>query len=388
MRVLLTSFLNNLIILLPSPYKGARVRGWGLLLVLFILLPSPCKGARAGDGGCYFDHYSWDFGEIEEAEGTVSHTFRLKNEGATPLYVGRAIPSCTCITAQLPQGAILPGKEGEVEVSFSPSGAVGATFRSLEITDSEGRLLGTLSIEADVIPIDRSIQERYFYTLGDMLYANLSTVPFGYIYPGDTITKTVFLANASHKIMNISADKSFSPRLLVDAPESLAPGEELPITLSYAIPAESQWTGTLNDTLRLNIDGKPALLPITTSAIALDRLPNQPASEAPSLRTYPSSGKLVRKATSSSSLTESYEATIEVHNDGKSPLLILKIEAPDGLNAIVDQETISPGEQTKLRIGCKQVENMRAASKQAEKYRIRLFSNDPKRRYRDIDILK
>lgn len=351
-------------------------------IVLFAILCMPKIASASPD----FDHYAWNFGEIREAEGTVSHVFTLKNDGTGPLYVGRAIPSCSCITAVLPQEAILPGKTGELIVSFSPSGAVGDTFRSLEITDSEGRLLGTLSIEANVIPIDRSIQERYFYTLGDMLYANLSTVPFGYIYPGDTLTKTVFLANASPEAINIetSLPPHLSPHeapsqppfpIQVGAPTSIAPGEELPLTLTYALPAESEWIGTLNDTLRLSINGKPALLPITTSAIVLQRPTDNPA--PPALRTYPSSGKLMPKLDSGTAEEPGdYEATIEVHNDGQSPLQLLKVEAPDGINATFDHPNIAPGEQTLLRVSCQQ----------ARKFRIRLFTNDPKRRYRDIDI--
>lgn len=322
-----------------------------------------------------FDHYEWDFGEIEESEGTVSHNFRLKNEGDTPLYVTRAIPSCTCITAQLPQGAILPGKEGEVEVSFSPSGAVGETFRSVELTDQEGRLIGTLNIRADVNPIDRSIQERYFYTLGDMLYANLTKVPFGYIYPGDTVRKTVFLANASRETMHIETHKSSKRStagnssmewLQVQCPDSIGPGEELPMTLSYSIAEDSQHMATLHDTLQLWIDGRKALMPITTSAICLQRL--IPGNEAPSLRTYPSAGRLMQK-------DGQLIAEIEVHNDGQGSLEILKIETPEGVEAQVLNNPIPAGEQTMLRI-----------TSAKTNFRITIFTNDPKRQYREIEI--
>ncbi len=313
-----------------------------------------------------FDHYSWDFGSIEESDGTVSHTFRIKNNGSGPLYVGRAIPSCSCITAQLPQEAILPGKEGEVEVYFSPSGAVGETFRSLEVTDAEGRLLGTLNIEADVNPIDRSIQERYFYTLGDMLYANLTTVPFGYIHPGETTQKTVFLANASKQSMHIGSQYA-SEWLQVQCPDSIGPGEELPMTLSYSIPAETRLTATLKDTLRLHIDDHAALLPITTSAICFQQLTTD--GDTPSLRTYPSAGKLLPKE-------DCFEAEIEIHNDGKGQLEILKIEAPESSDVQIGQKMILSGEQTLLRV----------TYKKRDKYRIGLFTNDPKRPYRDIEI--
>lgn len=332
-----------------------------------------------------FDHYAWDFGEIKEAEGTVSHIFTLKNDGSEPLYVGRAIPSCSCITAQLPQEAILPGKTGEVLVSFSPSGAVGETFRSLEVTDGEGRLLGTLSIEANVIPIDRSIQERYFYTLGDMLYANLTTVPFGYIYPGDTVRKTVFLANASRETMHIEirkseeglvADNASTEGLQVQCPDSIGPGEELPMTLSYSIAEESQLMATLHDTLQLWIDGRKALMPITTSAICLQRL--TPSNDAPSLRTYPSAGKLKPK-------DNWLVAEIEIHNDGQGPLKILKIETPEGIEAQLDLNPIPAGEQTMLRVtSAKTTKGTEGSAKTS--FRITIFTNDPKRQYREIDI--
>lgn len=350
--------------------------------ILFLGLSLIATSAKAQHS---FDHYEWDFGEIEETEGTVSHNFRLKNEGNTPLYITRAIPSCTCITAQLPQGAILPGKEGEVEVSFSPSGAVGETFRSVELTDQEGRLIGTLSIRADVTPIDRSIQERYFYTLGDMLYANLTRVPFGYIYPGDTVRKTVFLANASRETMHIETRKS-SKRPVADnasmewlqvlCPDSIGPGEELPMTLSYSIAEDSPLMATLHDTLQLWIDGRKALIPITTSAICLQRL--TPSNEAPSLRTYPSAGRLMP-------VNDQLVAEIEIHNDGQGPLKILKIETPEGVEAQMDLNPIPAGGQTMLRVTSPKKPNATEASAKTN-FRITIFTNDLKRQYREIEI--
>lgn len=350
--------------------------------IIFLGLSLIAASAR---GQHIFDHNEWDFGEIAEAEGTVSHTFHIKNDSATPLYITRAIPSCTCITAQLPQGAILQGKESEVEVSFSPSGAVGETFRSVELTDQEGRLIGTLSIRADVTPIDRSIQERYFYTLGDMLYANLTKVPFGYIYPGDTVRKTVFLANASRKTMYIEtrksveglvADKASTEGLQVQCPDSIGPGEELPMTLSYSIAEESQLMATLHDTLQLWIDGRKALMPITTSAIYLQRL--TPSNEAPSFRTYPSAGRLMP-------VNDQLVAEIEIHNDGQGPLKILKIETPEGVEAQMDLNPIPAGGQTMLRVtSAKTTKGTEGSAK--TNFRITIFTNDPKRQYREIDI--
>ena len=42
------------------------------------------------------DETSFDFGTIKEANGNVSHTFKIKNTGEAPLVLTRVIASCGC----------------------------------------------------------------------------------------------------------------------------------------------------------------------------------------------------------------------------------------------------------------------------------------------------
>ena len=97
-----------------------------------------------------FNAYEWDFGTINAMKGTVCHTFTLKNTSNAAIKIGRAIPSCECIKAHYPQEAILPGEVTKVMVAMSPSGSSGKTYRSVELVDTEGRTLGTLSTKAVV----------------------------------------------------------------------------------------------------------------------------------------------------------------------------------------------------------------------------------------------
>lgn len=67
----------------------------------------------------------YNFGEIKEADGKVSHTFQIKNEGEAPLVITRVIASCGCTTPEWTREPIAPGKSGELTVTFDPTGRPG-----------------------------------------------------------------------------------------------------------------------------------------------------------------------------------------------------------------------------------------------------------------------
>ena len=57
------------------------------------------------------DETSHDFGTIKEANGNVSHTFKIKNTGEAPLVLTRVIASCGCTTPEWTKEPIAPGKQ-------------------------------------------------------------------------------------------------------------------------------------------------------------------------------------------------------------------------------------------------------------------------------------
>ena len=63
-----------------------------------------------------------DFGTIKEADGAVTHTFKIKNEGKAPLVITRVTASCGCTTPEYTKEPIAAGKTGEIKVSFNPTG--------------------------------------------------------------------------------------------------------------------------------------------------------------------------------------------------------------------------------------------------------------------------
>src|SRR5690554_333751 len=76
-----------------------------------------------------------DFGSIPK-ETPVSTIFKIKNTGDKPLIINDAKASCGCTVPRKPDEPILPGEEGELEVSFTsnPSQAGAPMNKSVTIT--------------------------------------------------------------------------------------------------------------------------------------------------------------------------------------------------------------------------------------------------------------
>ncbi len=119
-----------------------------LLCVAFATLSG--AAAMAQKNAVAFDAYEWDFGAIDAANGAVCHTFTLKNNGKKAVKIGKVIPSCECITAHYADAEVMPGKSAKVMIALSPKNAEGKTYRSVEILDTEGKTIGSLTAKANI----------------------------------------------------------------------------------------------------------------------------------------------------------------------------------------------------------------------------------------------
>ena len=76
---------------------------------------------------------SYDFGTIKEADGKVSHTFQIKNEGNMPLVITRVIASCGCTTPEWTKEPIAQGKTGDIKVTYDPSARPGPFTKTISV---------------------------------------------------------------------------------------------------------------------------------------------------------------------------------------------------------------------------------------------------------------
>ena len=65
-----------------------------------------------------------DFGTIKEADGPVTHTFKVKNEGDAPLIITRVTTTCGCTVPEYTKEPIASGQTGDIKVTYTPSGSI------------------------------------------------------------------------------------------------------------------------------------------------------------------------------------------------------------------------------------------------------------------------
>lgn len=118
---------------------------------------------------------SFDFGTISMAVGKVSHSFKVKNNSASPVKITKIYTSCMCTTATYIKGdkkmgpfgmpghgvvpkinqLVEPGAEAVIEVVFDPAAhgpaGVGRIERVVYI-EGETNLLAQFNVSANVTP--------------------------------------------------------------------------------------------------------------------------------------------------------------------------------------------------------------------------------------------
>lgn len=80
-----------------------------------------------------FNEESYDFGKIKESE-KVTHVFKFYNGSTQPLIISNAVASCGCTTPTWPKTPVLPGKEGEISVTFDSAGKQGLQDKQITVT--------------------------------------------------------------------------------------------------------------------------------------------------------------------------------------------------------------------------------------------------------------
>ena len=368
-----------------------------LLPLLLVCLPLAAPGLSAQEGPAVFDSREWDFGAIREADGPVRHGFLVFNHGDRPLRIERAIPGCSCISAELPRTTLAPGESATVDVVFTPAGAAGPVQRTVEIYADGNRSLGILSVSADVLPADRSIQERYPVVLAEGLYASRSAINFGYLERGRASAKAFFLANASGQPLALDFKGLEGSHFRVSGPDSLAPGEEARVEVSCDAPADPAFFATLRATLEIVPRGGKALRTLPLSGLCLTQAPESP--DAPRLRN--AAVRLRRKA-----LSRKWQGALEITNDGASDLLIHAVELPEGFRHSTKAFPLRIAPGRSLAIGLeaegfdrpgKKDPRLRGNARPAElsasapastgvSPRLTVFSNDPLRPAKEISI--
>jgi len=142
-----------------------------LILVLALILLSGSL-AFAGNGAkIKFKKESQDFGRVKQGE-VLNYVFVFKNEGDEILEIRNVRTSCGCTAALVSNEQIMPGKEGEIKVTFDTRGFVKRVTKYVYVESNDPAQPSkelTLSAEIEVQPRPVINPESYSLDVGLLL---------------------------------------------------------------------------------------------------------------------------------------------------------------------------------------------------------------------------
>lgn len=94
----------------------------------------------------------FDFGEIREEAGAVTHKFIFRNTGKEPFVVLGAVGRCDCTTATHTKKTIAPGDTASVIVRFAPAHRKGFFKQRVTVLLSGPSRHNTLFIKGVILP--------------------------------------------------------------------------------------------------------------------------------------------------------------------------------------------------------------------------------------------
>lgn len=340
-----------------------------LLSLLTVLLLFPfTAGAQGATSPLVFDSMTFDFGTVDEAGGTLFHTFTFINGASFPVRISNISASCNCVSVSYPQSSLKGGETGEISVAFNPVGLGGQVVRQVEVFLGDSQPGVTLEISADIVRSNYDINEEYKVALPGGLRLKTLSTKFGYVPVGRSSEQKIDIVNTSSEAIRVEAEPlEPGSHLTVACPASLAPGEAGALILRYSFGKSAY--GSFSDDVQILVNGSSCNRTVSTSAVAVDDFKASSSNSVPTMQIYPSALK-VRKIP----VLGKYVTSFEIANNGKADLVVRAVSVPEGVETdLPDGSSISPGRKRKV--------NVRADK---ASFSVEVVVNDPVRPFKEL----
>ncbi len=126
-----------------------------LLLATLFFIASPAYADKQKQAKVKFTEYTYDFGNVAEKGGPVSHEFVFTNTGDGNLIIIDATASCGCTRPEYPKNPITPGKNGKIKVTYNPDHRPGTIDRTVTVKTNGKPAKVRLRIKGNVIGADK-----------------------------------------------------------------------------------------------------------------------------------------------------------------------------------------------------------------------------------------
>jgi hypothetical protein len=108
-----------------------------------------------------FDEPKHDFGKVKQGVA-LTFIFKFKNDGDERLVIQNVRPSCGCTGASIgDKKEFEKGEEGEIKVTFSTSGRVGAQIKTVVVQSNDPKTPSVvLSFTCEIVANNQELEEK------------------------------------------------------------------------------------------------------------------------------------------------------------------------------------------------------------------------------------
>lgn len=319
-----------------------------------------------------FKEELFDFGQVKENEGPVTHQFEFTNMFNRPIKVLNVKPSCGCTTPDWSKEPVMPGKTGFIQARFDPKGRPGYFNKSLTVTTDADASTILLQIKGTVSAGSGDPLTDFSSSLGNWKVKSTS-FNLGKIFLKDEfVTREYEVYNGGSKPISYlnKFDGPAYVRLSVE-PKTLAPGTKGIVKLSYNGKQKNQY-GFQSDNVVIHTDDEQQPnKSFSVYATLEDYFPTPTAAElakAPKLRVSETSmdfGRVKQNQESTKSFT--------VTNYGKSNLELRSVQGNcTCIKTESAKKVLKAGESTIIKITFNPED--RSGTQQKA---VTIYSNDP-----------
>lgn len=325
-----------------------------------------------------FTETVWDFGDIKEVDGDVSHVFKFTNNGSNAIILENVSVSCGCTSPNYSKQPVKPGGKGEIKIVFDPSDRPGKFSKEIYITSNGGKNRNTLIVEGNVIPRPRKVEEDYPFLMSDGVRFNNLSLNFRYVEQEAPASMFLKYANTSDKDAVI--DFEVSPddgNIKVQAEKTACAGCKGNITVTAQIPKGDTY-GKFIYRIYPIVNGKKERQSFSISGIATDNFTNIDPDKAPA-------SKLSEYFHNFGSVkgSKKLEQVFTFYNTGKAPLIVRHISDRKGISTDLKVgTTIQPGKDIKIKCTLDTSQTEKGTVTQV----LSIITNDPERPMREIRL--
>lgn len=304
------------------------------------------------------DELTYNFGNIQEADGPASHVFTIKNTGDGPLVITRVTVSCGCTRPEWTQEPIGPGQTGKVKVTYNPKGRPGPFHKTLSIYSNGKKGSYTLAIKGNVIMEPAQPVFVYPYSMGE-LKLQTKQILYSNVRPSETVGQKISVINEGKTSLTLHIGKLPHYLTVTANPAKLAPGEVGEISLlldAKAVKRKGRITAEIPLTVE-SIGQKPVTQPLHVAANLIDNFEKLSAADkanAPVAQlsgTLLDFGKLPARGGFMSFIGGKVTGTLDITNTGKSPLIIYSATCDNDLVDVSGgKREIKPGATATFKI--------------------------------------